>query len=130
MIFLSVGGGWVAKHVTFCWQREGREANYPSVGRGQVVAETIPTVPASSAYMDHFVVEPQLGILIGLWPSFRVNLNLNHCNIQYRVLPVLILLLLWLWPIGVQPFSGGGVPINKQIGPGGITYTPLLCVVN
>ena len=69
---------------------------------------TIPTVPDSSAYMNYFVVEPQLGVLIGLWPSFHVNLNLNHYNIRYRVLPVLILLLFWLWPIGVQPFSGGG----------------------
>ena len=74
-------------------------------------------MPASSAYMDYFVVEPQFGVLIGLWPSFHVNLNLNHYNIQYRLLPVLILLLLWLWPIGVKPFSGRWGP--NQIGPGG-----------
>ena len=51
---------------------------------------------ASSAYMDYFVFETQLGVLKGLCPSIHVNLNLSHYNIRYRVLPVLILLLLWL----------------------------------
>ena len=45
--FFCVGIGWVAKHFTLCWQREGREATYPSVGRGLVVVERDHTYCAS-----------------------------------------------------------------------------------
>ena len=90
---------------------------------------TRPTVPASSAYMDYFVVEPQFEGLVGLCPSINMNVKQNHYNIRYRVLPVLIFLLFWLWPISVQPFSGDGVPIRKQIRPGGITYPACVCIV-
>ena len=82
----------------------------PLLAEGWLYSRLIrPIVPASSAYMDYFVVETQLEVLKGLCPSNHVNLNLNHYNIRNRVSSVLILLLFWL----CSPFFGGGGP-NQQ----------------